>query len=268
MLRKIPVNTLNSLWMHRALIRLKDLEKQTGKKISKKNFQKIFKKKLSKKIFKKISKKKFKKNFSKKKLIRFTQRIPFCCKIFTFFCYEKLVVLRNSDHVRHHHQQVENQSVQDAWLSRDMPDFSHFVDIKITGTCQNKWKENKKCRRTVIWWLRNALYTSGPDYLDAERVSCLMNTHWNTVWSNGNHRALSLFFSVELLFFCSTTEENKESALWCLLLHTVFQWVFIRQLALSLLRQSCPEVCVYQEIARPKEWPFDTILDRKCSEQS
>ena len=23
------------------------------------------------------------------------------------------------------------------------------------------------------------------DYLDAERASCLMNTHWNTVWSNG-----------------------------------------------------------------------------------
>ena len=27
-------------------------------------------------------------------------------------------------------------------------------------------------------------YTSGHDYLDAERASCLMNTHWNTVWRN------------------------------------------------------------------------------------
>ena len=36
--------------------------------------------------------------------------------------------------------------------------------------------------------------TSGHDYLDAARGNCLMNTHWNTVWSNRNHRALSLFF--------------------------------------------------------------------------
>ena len=27
-------------------------------------------------------------------------------------------------------------------------------------------------------------YTSGHDYLDAERASCPRKTHWNTVWSN------------------------------------------------------------------------------------
>ena len=38
-------------------------------------------------------------------------------------------------------------------------------------------------------------YTSGHDHLDAERASCLMNTHWNTVWNNKHHWALSLFSS-------------------------------------------------------------------------
>ena len=35
-------------------------------------------------------------------------------------------------------------------------------------------------------WLRHGgTYTSGHDSVDAEEGSCLMNTHWNTVWSNG-----------------------------------------------------------------------------------
>ena len=39
-------------------------------------------------------------------------------------------------------------------------------------------------------------HTSGHDYLDAEKASCLMKTHWNAVWSNReNHRALSFFSS-------------------------------------------------------------------------
>ena len=29
-----------------------------------------------------------------------------------------------------------------------------------------------------------SIYTSGHDYLNKERASRLMNTHWNTVWSN------------------------------------------------------------------------------------
>ena len=39
------------------------------------------------------------------------------------------------------------------------------------------------------------MHLSGHDYLDAERADRLMNTHWNTVWSNRHHRALSLFSS-------------------------------------------------------------------------
>ena len=43
------------------------------------------------------------------------------------------------------------------------------------------------------------LNTSGHDSLDAERANCLMNTYWNTVSSNGHHRALSLFSSTAWL---------------------------------------------------------------------
>ena len=167
-------------------------------------------------------------------------------------------------------------------------------------------------------------HTSGHDYLDAERASCLINTHWNTVWSNGqswgvfpvsftawfdcvlsvccnsaycasssstfpglgfepqSRRFFRFFFFFQLsatvnqwrIFFeqlyrlinmsCHSShitkkcldwdsnprpgnvecqvelelpqnavEEKRESALWFLALHTVFQWEFIRQLPLS-----------------------------------
>ena len=47
---------------------------------------------------------------------------------------------------------------------------------------------NKACIHT------HTPYTSGHDYLDAERASCPMNTHWNTVWSNGeSYGAFPLF---------------------------------------------------------------------------
>ena len=37
------------------------------------------------------------------------------------------------------------------------------------------WKKQRKSVPT---------YTFGHDYLDAERASCPMNTHWNTMWNN------------------------------------------------------------------------------------
>ena len=97
------------------------------------------------------------------------------------------------------------------------------------------------------------------DYFDGGRGSCLMNTHWITVWSNRHHRALSLFHIsrsgvripdletwILMENWNSSTqhavEGKRESALWCLLFHTVIQWVFIRQLALSASRSSCLEV--------------------------
>ena len=42
-------------------------------------------------------------------------------------------------------------------------------------------------------WLSH-LHTSGHDYLDAQRASCLMNTYWNAE-AISNYRALSLHFS-------------------------------------------------------------------------
>ena len=46
------------------------------------------------------------------------------------------------------------------------------------------------------------LYTSGHDYLDAERVSCLMNTHWNTVWSIRCNRGTFSVFLYRAWFDC------------------------------------------------------------------
>ena len=57
---------------------------------------------------------------------------------------------------------------------------------QLTGTPRRTKK--RQCRIT---------HTSGHDYLDAERASCLMNSHWNTVWSYRHHRALSLFSSLQ-----------------------------------------------------------------------
>ena len=51
-------------------------------------------------------------------------------------------------------------------------------------------------------------YTSEHDYLDAERVNCLTNTHWNTVWSNRYHRALPLFSSTAC---CGTSSSISNS---------------------------------------------------------
>ena len=42
-------------------------------------------------------------------------------------------------------------------------------------------------------------YTSGQKSVDVEKGNCLMNTYWNTVWSNRHHRALSLFSSTAWL---------------------------------------------------------------------
>ena len=53
-----------------------------------------------------------------------------------------------------------------------------------------KWFSSKN------FLFRTWLSASKHDYLDAERGSCLMNTHWNTVSSNGDHRALSLYFQI------------------------------------------------------------------------
>ena len=53
----------------------------------------------------------------------------------------------------------------------------------------------KGMRVQCIYCFCVLISTSGHDYFDAERGSCLMNTHWATVWSNRKHRALSLFSS-------------------------------------------------------------------------
>ena len=62
-------------------------------------------------------------------------------------------------------------------------------------------------------------------------------------------------------------EENRENALWYLLLHTVFQWVSIRQLALPASRSSCPEACVWRGPHKANELattPSDTVLYMKA----
>ena len=51
-------------------------------------------------------------------------------------------------------------------------------------------------------------YTSGHDFLDAQRGSCLMNTHWDTVSSNRNHKALSLFSSTA---YCASSTSTSNS---------------------------------------------------------
>ena len=64
-----------------------------------------------------------------------------------------------------------------------------------TGTCQSEevtqlqgqletGKPAKVCVCSASICFCVFISTSGHDYLDAERASCLMNTHWNTVWSN------------------------------------------------------------------------------------
>ena len=179
-------------------------------------------------------------------------------------------------------------------------------------TCQSPPKLNQ-WSLAVIW----PYYTSGHDYLDAERASCPMNIHWNTVWSNRQSQGafplflysvlwqfqfhlkfhvsrsgvripvkiiFSLFFpfpnflqrSINGEYFLNTfywlidwlinmschsshitkscldwdsnprpgnvelpqyaVEERGKALYDCLLLDTVFQWVFIRQLALSASR--------------------------------
>ena len=46
--------------------------------------------------------------------------------------------------------------------------------------------------RQIVFHLTSLpLCTSRHDYLEGERASCLMNTHWNTVWSNRQSQDLS-----------------------------------------------------------------------------
>ena len=94
----------------------------------------------------------------------------------------------------------------------------HFND------CNQTWRAGGVCRKITQWrWMTRTgngrfptpakktgahrqratpslrhthhAHSSGHDYLDGERASCPMNTHWNTVSSNRHHRALSLFSS-------------------------------------------------------------------------
>ena len=90
---------------------------------------------------------------------------------------------------------------------------------------QGKEKVSQKLEKkhfelsSVFWWnvrrdkKRKCRHStkSGRDYLDAERTSCLMSTHWNTVSSNRQPKVLSLFSSI-LWFdwvssmFCNSTD--------------------------------------------------------------
>ena len=67
---------------------------------------------------------------------------------------------------------------------------------------------------------------------------------WNCLDWDSNPRPGNMEFAVELELAHHAVEEKRESALWSLLFHTVIQWVFIRQLALSASRSSCPEMYV------------------------
>ena len=69
---------------------------------------------------------------------------------------------------------------------------------QLTGTPRRTKK--RQCRIT---------HTSGHDYLDAERASCLMSTHWHTVSSNRHHRALSLFSSTAWCGSSSSTANTS-----------------------------------------------------------
>ena len=59
---------------------------------------------------------------------------------------------------------------------RILGDVGLLMEKKVEKDLNEQWKEPGS-------WQINT-YTSGHDYLDAERASCLMNAHWNTVWSN------------------------------------------------------------------------------------
>ena len=64
------------------------------------------------------------------------------------------------------------------------------------------------------------VYTAGHDDLDAERVSCLMNTHWNTVSSKRHHWALSLCFLYSVVWL--RVERVLFSIPWKLHFHITF----------------------------------------------
>ena len=107
-------------------------------------------------------------------------------------------------------------------------------------------RKNLQKRKTLL-----DAYTSGHHYLDTERVSCLMNTHWNTLSSNRPSSTSNSTFP-GLGFEPQTWKTwklkwnwNCHSTLWrkrgkapydFLLFNTVFQWVLIRQLPLSASR--------------------------------
>ena len=88
----------------------------------------------------------------------------------------------------------------------------HFLPWKSTDFSKNQIELSNWGKKTLeireefrkgLWALRisnGKFYTSGHDYLVTERGNCLMNTHWNTVWSNGHHRALSLWFFYSVLW--------------------------------------------------------------------
>ena len=100
------------------------------------------------------------------------------------------------------------------------PDSRHLS--KRTGKIRTglfKFRTDREILNKKFFWPgfianKSTTYTSGHDYLDAERASCLMNTHWNTVWSNRHHRALSLFSSTSCCGSSSSTSNYTFFQVW------------------------------------------------------
>ena len=84
--------------------------------------------------------------------------------------------------------------------------YENFVLENIQKSNRNftrMWKTSTQWNKILRSQTRR--HTSGHANLDAERGSCLMNTHWNTAWNTGYHRALSLFSSTA---WCGSSTAN------------------------------------------------------------
>ena len=52
------------------------------------------------------------------------------------------------------------------------------------------------------WTYYRPTFTSGHKTVDAERISCLMKTHWNTVWSNRQSQGAFPVFLCRMIWLC------------------------------------------------------------------